>query len=206
MSIAIATPDRIREVALELYSRVPSSMTITAVTEIIGGGSRSTVGPILRQIREEVNAAARGATAVPAELRAKADSLIQSLMSEASAQARREYETSVARLDSQMSALEADVADASAEVDALRAAGAKLSRRLDDANLKVAELEGQLADKEAALASEKIDHDETRRLLEYADQMNALQTEDQARKATIDEQISRLTTLVASMATGHPSG
>ena len=36
--------------------------------------------------------------------------------------------------------------------------------------------------------------------------MNAVHTEEQARNAMIDEQIARLTTLVAGMAERHQSG
>lgn len=78
--------------------------------------------------------------AIPAELRTRSDSLIHALMSEAGAQARREFQTRSSRLDGQLTALEADFAEASAEAVELATANSELSMTVDSANSRINEL------------------------------------------------------------------
>lgn len=204
MSLAIATPERMREVALQLYNDAPASMTISAVTDRLGGGSRSTIGPLLKQLRAELNMPEQPMTAIPAELRTRSDLLIHALMTEAGAQARREFETRSARLDGQLTALEADLAEASTEADELSAAKEELSLALDAANTRINELVRRLDEAEAALITEKVEHEETRRLLLRAETTNTALVEDQARNASIDEKIVQLTSLIAEMGDRTP--
>lgn len=205
MSLAIATPERIREVALQLYNEAPSFMTISAVTNRLGGGSRSTIGPVLKQLRAELNMPEQPMAAIPAELRTRSDLLIHALMSEAGAQARREFETRSARLDGQLTALEADFAEASAEAVDLTAANSTLSAALDSANSRINELVRRLETTEAALSAEKLGHHETSQLLARAEATNTALMADQARNSAIDEKIAQLSSIVAEIGSRTPT-
>lgn len=143
MSETIAMPEKVREEALKLLAIDPRSMTISAVIAAVGGGSRATVAPILKQIRNEHDAFRAAGTAVPAELRARADALVTSLFSEARAEASRLFEDRSARFDGLMHALEVDVADGVALLGEATGQIALLQSKLDDANKKNADLEAR---------------------------------------------------------------
>jgi len=62
----------------------------------------------------------------------------------------------------------------------------------------------RLADAEAALITEQVEHEETGRLLQRAEITNAALAEDHARNASIDERIVQLTSLIAEIGIRAP--
>lgn len=199
----IASDEAIRVAALALHQQDPASMTITNVIAKVGGGSRSTVGPILKEIRQEL-AIDEEASAIPTAVRIKVESLLQVVMAEASTQASQEFLVRSARVDADLAALEADAEAAAAEIDELNEKLQQLSATLDEANRELLDKTRRLDEAEAALVDGKVRHAETQRLLDIAWAETSTLRREQSHATVIDARIEQLTTLVADLSAKTP--
>lgn len=199
----IATEAVVRAAALELYQQDPSSMTISNVTDKIGGGSRTTIGPILREIRNDARGG-EAADTIPTAVRSRVDGLLQAVMAEASTQAKAEFLARSARADADIAALENDLDVAASEIDELTRKLEEQSSALQQLKLAQEENVRRIGDVEAALVAEKVSHKETTRLLELAWDENAALKRDQAHAALIGGQLESLNVIVAGLQASLP--
>ena len=201
---AIATDEEIRAAALKLRQEQGlASMTITNVTAIVGGGSRSTVGPILKEIRRELDVD-NDASAIPSAVRVKVEALLQAVMAEAGGQARQEFLARSARMDADLAALEADAEAAAAEIDDLNEKLDQLTATLDETSRQLAEKARRVEELETALVDEKVRVAETQRLLDVAWTETSALRREHSHVTVIDARIEQLTTLVADLSAKTP--
>lgn len=200
---AIASDDAIRAAALALHQQDPASMTITNVIASVGGGSRSTVAPILKEIRQELSADEQ-TSVIPAALRVKVEALLQTVMTEASIQASQEFLARSARTEANLAAMEADAEAAAAEIDGLNEKLAEIAATLEETSRQLAEKTRRVEELETALVDEKVRVAETQRLLDVAWAETASLRREQSHATVIDARIEQLTSLVADLSVKAP--
>lgn len=184
MSEAIATIESVRRVALEIIRDPRRSLTCGAVIAELGGGSKSTVGPLLKRVREELGQRGGGAIdPVPSHLAAEAEALIKRLHADAVEEARREYDADVARFGRIMGGLQVDLDAMTNEARAAEARAVELQVALAAAKQEVSDLERRVLIAEEAKSLIEASDRVTQSELERAREQNAtlkLQIEENA--------------------------
>lgn len=155
MSKKIATEETVRDAVLQILRTPNLKLTNESVIKILGGGSKETVAPLVRQLRAELAQGGLSDDAVPAHIASEADALVKRLFADAKEEASREHQADVMRMGRILTGLQDECDSASAEAEAVRDEANRLQRELDTATQEIAQLTDELAAlKEAKLLVE----------------------------------------------------
>lgn len=144
MAAAIATEDAVREVVLKILQDPNLKLTNDTVIEMLGGGSKETVAPLVKKFREEFSK--RGATQepVPVHVTTEAEILVKRLYAVAKDEALREHEADKTRFYRIWTGLQSDYEVAEAQAEAAETAAAQLNVDLGAARQAISELEAEV--------------------------------------------------------------
>lgn len=170
MSVAIATEDAVRAAVLRILQDPQLKLTNDAVIELLGGGSKATIAPLVRKFREEFGGRNHLQDAIPVQLAAEAELLVKRLYSAAKEEARREYEADSLRLSRILSGMQYDLDVAIAEAETASAEALKLQADLGSAQHAISKLETEWLSVQETSSSLESDLHEARRDLDRANE------------------------------------
>jgi hypothetical protein len=153
MSARLATKENVEKAVLALSSR-GEAITVDSVIRETGGGSKSTVAPILRQLQSTIAGMKSPTADVPASVKSAVNKAMLSIWSAAEEEARHTFEEIQSRYESFLNGQSEELLAASAKV-------ASLQEQNDALNV---ERDAWLV-REAKLASELQASDERSRML-----------------------------------------
>ncbi len=202
MAATIASEDAVRAVAFKIMQTPHMKLTNDSVIEMLGGGSKQTIAPLLKKIREEF-AQNGGADAVPTHLQAEAETLIKRLYEAAIGDARRHYEADTMRMGRILSGLQSDLDAATDANQTAEAQALQLRGELNTAEQEIEDLKAQIVavteGKVLFEASARTAHKDLERAAETIAALKA-RLDDSAR---VEERLNRLETMMPKSNTRH---
>jgi chromosome segregation ATPase len=155
LSETIANEVTVRDAVLQILRTPNLKLTNENVIKILGGGSKQTVAPLVRRLREEFAQGGLSQDAVPPHLVSEADALVKRLYATAKDESSREHQADVMRMGRILTGLQDDCDSASAEAEVAKAEADRLQLELDAATQAIAQLTEEVANlKEAKLLLE----------------------------------------------------
>lgn len=192
MAAAIATEEAVREVALKIMQDPQLKLTNDTVIEMLGGGSKETVAPLLKKVREEFMK--RGGThePVPSHLATEAEALVKRLHAAAKDEARREYEADTMRMSRIYVGMHADSEATTARAEAAEARIVQLQDELNAAELIIDELRTEVRALKGARSLLEANARTAQQDLDRANEVVASMKARAEESSRLEERLSRL--------------